>query len=843
MRHILTLLLFLVAVSIHAQSNEDYAINVSKSSTLSHAERRLSSICLQTEAGAQSVECNQNNDRLLYQDCLSKGFIVKAGETVTPTFQWVGEWMSGYIYVDYDNDGAFSFDIENNGVPAVNSDLKSYSYYEGKNSEAASVANGNVLNPPSFTIPATLANGVYRIRYKIDWNSIDPGGSTAWGNDILTNGGAIADTRMIVHGEEVTLHAGIEGDQTDIVSATLPFGQPYVLNLSEIKAKVGEGKVLKSIIVRHGFNLSGPEYVHGTPQFVTEALSILLATGESIEIPASMIDGDVEVSFVYVVDENISDADMPASDTVKEGLSFTSLTISGSKSRTYKTSGAGLAWQNFSEQQPVPVQAGNAYTVSVKATMNGNDLSLTNARLFMDLNKDGKYSTGLEGSESADSFQVPEELTPGRYNALLYYPEEKIFVTFSVLVHSSTVHLSIESLNARVKGKYVCGASGERSTSTGVPAEVAAYKTITLVAMPLVDGYKTDGATVTTTTVDGKQSSFELKVNATGTITIPADSVYGDIRLNVDYFPTDAADMQLVFSDEFNNKTLSTKKWTTSTRYGAAWNRFISSDKRVAYTQDGNLVCRCIANPGDTSDTAEMLSGAKETRGKFGFNHGYVEARIFTHPHIGNFPAFWLMPVDQSDGWPTCGEIDIWETIDNQDVAYHTVHSHWTYDLKNGGNGGNEACTQNGEWHTYGLMKEADRLTWYVDGNQVFTYAKSTDDSQLSQGQWPYDKAFYLILNQSVGNGSWAKSPDMSYTYETLFDWVRVYQTAEEAAADKNKIDGISEVLMDDCEADDFNFTSSKISKSASFDLQGRRLVNPTKGQLFIKGGQLRFAK
>ena len=33
-----------------------------------------------------------------------------------------------------------------------------------------------------------------------------------------------------------------------------------------------------------------------------------------------------------------------------------------------------------------------------------------------------------------------------------------------------------------------------------------------------------------------------------------------------------------------------------------------------------------------------------------------------------------------------------------------------------------------------------------------------------------------MILNQSVGDGSWAKKPDASFTYTTLFDWVRVYQ-------------------------------------------------------------------
>ena len=43
--------------------------------------------------------------------------------------------------------------------------------------------------------------------------------------------------------------------------------------------------------------------------------------------------------------------------------------------------------------------------------------------------------------------------------------------------------------------------------------------------------------------------------------------------------------------------------------------------------------------------------------------------------------------------------------------------------------------------------------------------------------QWPFDKSdFYLILNQSVGDGSWAKPVDTTHTYQMEIDWIRVYQ-------------------------------------------------------------------
>ena len=46
----------------------------------------------------------------------------------------------------------------------------------------------------------------------------------------------------------------------------------------------------------------------------------------------------------------------------------------------------------------------------------------------------------------------------------------------------------------------------------------------------------------------------------------------------------------------------------------------------------------------------------------------------------------------------------------------------------------------------------------------------------MNQGQWPFDKEFYIILNQSVGNGSWAQNADITHTYQMDVDWVRVYQ-------------------------------------------------------------------
>ena len=284
-------------------------------------------------------------------------------------------------------------------------------------------------------------------------------------------------------------------------------------------------------------------------------------------------------------------------------------------------------------------------------------------------------------------------------------------------------------------------------------------------------------------------------------------------------------DYVLLFHDEFNLADGSQPDeavWKRSRRSGSTWNRFISDSEEVVFIQDGHLVCRAIANPDTESDPVEMLTGSVETRDNFSFTYGRAEARLKTLPHTGNFPAFWMMPQPPTQIWPNGGEIDIFEAIDAKNTAFHTLHSHWIDDL---GNKTNPACsfsenvTQN-EWHVFAADWTEDLITFFVDGNPVGSYAKSEDESVIEQGQWPFEHAFYLILNQSVGDGSWAKAPDTAFTYETRFDWVRVFQKYGATT-------GITPIRQ----SDDLRYQDLRLDNSV-YDLSGRRVVKPSDGHL-----------
>ena len=251
---------------------------------------------------------------------------------------------------------------------------------------------------------------------------------------------------------------------------------------------------------------------------------------------------------------------------------------------------------------------------------------------------------------------------------------------------------------------------------------------------------------------------------------------------------------------------------------GATWNRLVAQGDEIPYVNivaDGRYNSYCIGTPDEFKDTENqnMISGAINSQGLFHLTYGKVEARIKTRRHTGNFPAFWMMPMDNSKGWPKDGEIDIWEQIDDTHMAHHTIHSGWSgwnnychYPVApkqySPANSGNEYMDQD-LWHVYAIEWDAEEIRWYVDGVKRFSYANmhysESDDPESPYTEeitWPFYKDFYIILNQSVGNGAWAAWCDPEFTYLTEFDYVRVY---------KKKGDDVYTTKLDD-NGDDPNF-------------------------------------
>lgn len=200
------------------EPKEDYAINFEKDAKQTHSSRYSTSVSLTVNGQAQTIEFGKTMNG--YEDLTAQSFTVTPGAEVTPAIGYVGEWMHGYVYVDLNNDKQFSFNADSDDQTGT--EVVSYSFYSasngstGLNSKGETVSSNCNVNPlPSFTAPAE--EGTYRIRFKVDWNSVDAGGCVIATNNILNNGGGIYDATLVV--KDVT--DGIDSINAEAANAEL----------------------------------------------------------------------------------------------------------------------------------------------------------------------------------------------------------------------------------------------------------------------------------------------------------------------------------------------------------------------------------------------------------------------------------------------------------------------------------------------------------------------------------------------------------------------------------------------------------------------------------------------
>ena len=228
------------------EPKDDYAINFDKDAKQTHASRYSTSVSLQqTGKDKQTIEFGKTMNG--YED-LTTGtdkFTVEAGSEVTPSIGYVGEWMHGYVYIDLNNDKQFSFNAD--GADQTGTEVVSYSYYMDQNSKGESASNNCNVNPmPSFTAPTEP--GTYRIRFKVDWDNIDAGGSVLSTNHILNNGGGIYDATLEVVEPVVDGISTIEAEAAGAQLFTVDGVQIAKLQKGLNIVRSADGKVKKVLV-------------------------------------------------------------------------------------------------------------------------------------------------------------------------------------------------------------------------------------------------------------------------------------------------------------------------------------------------------------------------------------------------------------------------------------------------------------------------------------------------------------------------------------------------------------------------------------------------------------------
>lgn len=888
-----------------------YPTSYDKTTKKVQDRRYTSGVNFKSSDGQQSLSTNQQSDKLIFQDLLASSLKAKAGDEITTSVNYQGGWMNAYVYLDRDNNGKFDYTLNEQGTPAEKSDIMSFSNYQGKNSKGEATGQGNTTSLPNFTIPADLKPGFYRLRYKVDWDCIDPAGNTSNENPITQNSGAIIDTRLNVHGEKVSIWRGqhTEGTNGEMLTTDgknfekheIAFGKDYT-----VKFKPGDGFKVGKIYLRHGYNLEKDSLVNETPQYTDVVLPAYMVKDNTLTIPAEYIDGDVCITPTFVAIKGESnekyalnfEKDLlidrePGQERSLNSLSFN--TTTHPNEQKILPTNKKLVYQDFTNRS-IYVKGGDVITTNIDYTPNKN--AYMHPYLYVDLDGDGVFNTSvnadgtptIEGemlsyafynnknsngaaadenssscfdkTNSMPQFKIPAGLPTGKYRARFKLdwsdPDPAgrynkggndihknggyvVDFYFNVVDEYPKFKLDVQTTNGSIVG----------AGNTGLPETILLDSPISVMAFGAAENYNAteikvrhgknlDGEAVVNGETQWKEESIEL---TDGACTIPAEMVDGDVRLTAE-FEDAGAEYKLAFGDEFNTADFTQPNeayWSRSEWAHPAWKRFTAQTKagqeKTGWIEDGKLVLRCVKNEfadekrGDNGSKLEMISGAVESADKITFTYGKVEGRLKTTAHSGNFPAFWMMPNKSTyGGWPDSGEIDIFEQINNENTSYHTIHSHWANGKSDGGLGqsgnpqkGGTSATTTGDYHVYGLEWTENMLTWFVNGKKVFSYAKSTNQDDLDKKQWPFDKPFYLILNQSVGNGGWAANPDLNFTYETKFDWVRVYQKA-----DGDLITGVNNVKETTL---DYYVTPGQIRLVAPYetlvrivDLQGRNV-------------------
>jgi hypothetical protein len=291
------------------------------------------------------------------------------------------------------------------------------------------------------------------------------------------------------------------------------------------------------------------------------------------------------------------------------------------------------------------------------------------------------------------------------------------------------------------------------------------------------------------TTVNITAASNHTDASRTGNITFTAGTKTEKITVTQDFIPMPnyvPEGYKLVWYDEFNDSKLSDgraalpnleKWWYEEGRGNNGWGNneiqsyvpgFIGADT-CAKIYDGTL--KIIAKQvGSNVHSIRMNS-------RQAWLYGYIEARMKIPTGRGTWPAFWMLPQDNTIGWPLGGEIDIVEAVGYMpNVVHSSVHTRaYNHMVHTEKTASRHVPTAQTAFHVYAIEWTEDYIHGYVDGVRYFTF---DNDKTNNRDTWPFNIPFYLKLNLAWG-GNWgaAQGIDNSALPATFeIDYVRVYQ-------------------------------------------------------------------
>ena len=253
-----------------------------------------------------------------------------------------------------------------------------------------------------------------------------------------------------------------------------------------------------------------------------------------------------------------------------------------------------------------------------------------------------------------------------------------------------------------------------------------------------------------------------------------------------------ASGYKMTFHDEFDGDQLDTTKWgyqygcfdpgqrsqatyTDSPDNVSVRDGYLNLTARYSPTKtkwDGTQIPRTCKS-GNTTYDAPFTSGMISTKKSDGAvlysapaSGFYVEARIKLPSARSSWSSFWTTGSKKElDGWPGIGEADIFESKGyDPDYLMSNTHSPQAGNPKKSeqhqGMMYGDTATSQSQFHTYGMLKTADAIEFYFDG-QMTHRVKMSD----IKGPNPFvdpDNNYILKLNQMVGGNYLTNANDWS---------------------------------------------------------------------------------
>lgn len=301
----------------------------------------------------------------------------------------------------------------------------------------------------------------------------------------------------------------------------------------------------------------------------------------------------------------------------------------------------------------------------------------------------------------------------------------------------------------------------------------------------------------------------------------------GSVETNTDTSHIDVkkpdSGWEMVWSDEFDASSIDSRKWTHEVNCLGGGNQekqcyTDSSDN--AYIADG--VLNIVALPAGEGAEQPYTSARLISKHKADFKYGRFEIKAKLPSGQGSWPAFWMLPTDETyGGWPKSGEIDILEavnlkTVNDEDVVENQIYGtlHYGKEWPDNVHSGKAYSIPDGinpadNFHTYAIEWQEGEIRWYLDDYLYATQRQSevrynskeqavglahqgwfAEYYNLVSGElsthWdaaPFDQKFFMIINFAVG-GNWPENVNNlgvdadAFTNGQRFevDYIRVYQ-------------------------------------------------------------------